>query len=173
MCCIEEKNGFFCVSSSFCSRAAVEEQKSCVSERLALGVCIMLFADTFANILNTETDDFQTEVKTTAGSAANLRLLSEGYIQLAVVQADLLQDAWNGEGSFAGGKTCQGYGAVAALYTEACQIIVRDDSSIINMDDLLGKTVSVGEKESGTEQNAEKISRSQRFYRQHGDESES
>ena len=26
------------------------------------------------------------------------------------------------------------------------------------MDDLLGKTVSVGEKESGTEQNAEKIS---------------
>ncbi|MFQ9151790.1 MAG: TAXI family TRAP transporter solute-binding subunit [Blautia sp.] len=70
--------------------------------------CVSCFADTFANILNTETDDFQTEVKTTAGSAANLRLLSEGYIQLAVVQADLLQDAWNGEGSFAGRKDLPG-----------------------------------------------------------------
>ena len=37
------------------------------------------FADTFANILNTETDDFQTEVKTTAGSAANL-----GCCQMAI-----------------------------------------------------------------------------------------
>ncbi len=122
-----------------------------------LGGVYHIFADTFANVLSTENNDFQIDVKTTAGSAANLRLLSEGYIQLAVAQADLLHDAWNGDGNFADRKTYQGYGAVAALYTEACQIVVREDSSIISMDDLLGKTVSIGEEESGTEQNAGKI----------------
>ena len=122
-----------------------------------LGGVYHIFADTFANVLSTENNDFQIDVKTTAGSAANLRLLSEGYIQLAVAQADLLHDAWNGDGNFADRKIYQGYGAVAALYTEACQIVVREDSSIISMDDLLGKTVSIGEEESGTEQNAGKI----------------
>ena len=47
--------------------------------------------------------------------------------------------------------------AVAALYTESCQIVVRADSGIESMDDLQGKTVSVGENESGTELNAEQI----------------
>ena len=58
-----------------------------------LGGVYHIFADTFANVLSTENNDFQIDVKTTAGSAANLRLLSEGYIQLAVAQADLLHDA--------------------------------------------------------------------------------
>ena len=49
-----------------------------------LGGVYHIFADTFANVLSTENNDFQIDVKTTAGSAANLRLLSEGYIQLAV-----------------------------------------------------------------------------------------
>ena len=37
------------------------------------------------------------------------------------------------------------------LYTEACQIVVRADSDIRSVEDLQGKTVSVGEEESGTE----------------------
>ena len=43
------------------------------------------------------------------------------------------------------------------LYTEACQIVVRADSDIRSVEDLQGKTVSVGEEESGTEKNAEQI----------------
>ena len=73
-----------------------------------LGGVYHIFADTFANVLSTENNDFQIDVKTTAGSAANLRLLSEGYIQLAVAQADLLHDAWNGDGNFADRKTYGG-----------------------------------------------------------------
>ena len=38
------------------------------------------------------------EVKTTAGSAANLRLLSDGYIQMAVAQTDLTNDAYERTG---------------------------------------------------------------------------
>ena len=41
------------------------------------------------------------EVKQTAGSAANLRLLAGGYLQLAVAQSDMAQDAYDGSGRLA------------------------------------------------------------------------
>ena len=40
------------------------------------------------------------EVKTTAGSAANVRLLSQGYLDAAIAQSDIISDAYNGENSF-------------------------------------------------------------------------
>ena len=55
------------------------------------------------------------------------------------------------------GESYQGYRVLAGLYTEACQIVVRKDSGIESLDDLQGKTVSVGESESGTERNALQI----------------
>lgn len=95
------------------------------------------------------------DVKTTAGSAANVRLLSQGYLDAAIAQSDIISDAYNGENSF---KTAyKGYSALAALYTEVCHIVVRADSDIDGVDDLLGKTVSVGEAESGSELNAKQI----------------
>ncbi len=97
------------------------------------------------------------EEKLTAGSAANLRLLSNGYIQLAVAQSDLAADAYNGEGLFEYEDAMNGFGAVAALYPEACQLVVRADSDILTPEDLQGRTVSIGEEESGTAQNAGQI----------------
>lgn len=131
------------------------------SDRLKFGAAAMgggyhALGDTIANLVNTDDSKYELEVKTTAGSAANLRLLSEDYVQLGIAQADMINDAYYGEGSYKD-KSYQGYSAVAALYTEACQIVVRADSGIASVDDLQGKKVSVGEKESGTEQNAEQI----------------
>lgn len=97
------------------------------------------------------------EEKLTAGSAANLRLLSNGYIQLAVAQSDLAADACNGTGLFAYEDAMNGFGAVAALYPEACQLVVRADSDITTPEQLQGRTVSMGEEESGTAQNAAQI----------------
>lgn len=97
------------------------------------------------------------EVKETAGSAANLRLISEGFLQLAVTQGDVLSDAAQGSGVFEGKDYSGGYGALAALYTEACQIIVPKDSPVQSPADLAGLRVSVGEKESGVRKNAQDI----------------
>ena len=97
------------------------------------------------------------EEKTTAGSAANLRLLIGDYLQLAIAQADLAQDAENRTGIFAEEGDEGSFSAVAALYTEACQVVVRADSGIESIEDLQGKTVSIGEEESGSEQNAKQI----------------
>lgn len=115
------------------------------------------FASTFTQLAGKEIDGYTFETRTTAGSVANLRLISDGYIDLAIVQADLLSDAYNATGAFTDKKYQKGYKAVASLYTEACQIVVRNDSGITSVDDLINKTVSVGASESGTEKNAEQI----------------
>ena len=108
-----------------------------------------------ADIIGKETG-LQFDIKKTAGSAANIRLLSEGYLDLAIAQSDVAADAWNGQGAFEGASRT-GYSAVASLYTEYCQIVVRADSDIQSVEDLSGKVVSLGEIESGAELNAEQI----------------
>ena len=114
------------------------------------------FGEQFAALEN-ETSNGTIELRTTAGSAANLRLLTGEYLQLAIAQADLAQDACNQTGIFAEEEDIRGFGAVAALYTESCQVIVRADSDIQSIEDLQGKTVSIGAEESGSEQNALQI----------------
>lgn len=101
--------------------------------------------------------DMLLTVKATAGSAANLRLLSEDYLQLAIAQSDLMNDAYYGTGVFAGQEPRTGCGAVAGLYTEPCQIVVRADSGIETVEDLAGRIVGVGEEESGVVENARQI----------------
>ena len=70
------------------------------------------------------------EVRETAGSAASLRLLSSGYLQMAVVQADMAQDAYNQTGAFAESEVENNFSTVAVLYQEECHIVVRADSGI-------------------------------------------
>lgn len=122
----------------------------------AVGGVYSSFANAFTQVVSQETEDYEFTVKSTAGSAANLRLLSDNYIQMAIAQADLTADACAGKGQFEGDPQTD-YRAIAALYTEACQIIVRADSDIQTPDDLLKKKISVGETDSGSEKNAEQI----------------
>ena len=95
--------------------------------------------------------DLNVEVKVTAGSSANLRLIKEDYIQMGIVQADVMSEdikATKGEPE---------YRAVAGLFTEVVHIVVRADSDITKIRDLRGRIVNVGEEESGTEKNAYQI----------------
>ncbi len=100
-------------------------------------------------------EDYNINIKRTAGSAANMRLLSENYLQMAIVQTDIIDDAWNGRNGFT--EEYRDFGAVAGLFTESCQIAVRSDSDIKSVSDLRAKTVSIGEEESGTAHNARQI----------------
>ena len=115
------------------------------------------YGSELAKLIQAENKNFSFDVKTTAGSAANLRLLREKFLDIAIVQSDTLSNAINGRGVFAAAGPGAGYAAVAGLYTEACQIVVAKDSAIMEIGDLVGKKVSVGERESGVLQNAEQI----------------
>lgn len=107
---------------------------------------------TYANMLR-ELDGGGIEVKQTAGSQANMRLLNEGFVDLAIVQSDVLSEAVNGTGDFEG-EPVSGVRAVAGLYSEAFQLIVRSGSDIYALSDLKGKVMSVGEEGSGVAKNA-------------------
>lgn len=121
-----------------------------------LGGMYQAFGDAYAKILEEAEGLEPLEVKTTAGSAANIRLISDDYIQLTIAQNDMVNDAYAGTGIFEG-ESRENYSAVAGLFTEACQLVVRANSSIERVEDLQGKTVSIGEVESGSEQSAREI----------------
>lgn len=73
------------------------------------------FANAYVSLANKEDFSYKLETRNTAGSAANVRLLSGKYIELGIAQADLVEEAYNGTGEFRD-KAYQGYKAVAALY---------------------------------------------------------
>lgn len=95
-------------------------------------------------------------VKETAGSHANMRLLSEGYIDMAIVQSDVLAEAVDGTEDFSGNPVSS-VRAVAGLYNEAFQIVINPDSGISSIADLKGKRISFGEEGSGVLENAQQL----------------
>ena len=109
------------------------------------------FATTFAEKINGADKTFKIQPKNTAGSHANIRLMEEGFIDLGIVQADILKD------HLMRSRKVSAISAVAGLYTESIQIVVSADSEIRTVADLQNRHVSVGEEESGVLRNAEII----------------
>ena len=58
------------------------------------------FANAYVSLANKEDFSYKLETRNTAGSAANVRLLSGKYIELGIAQADLVEEAYNGTGEF-------------------------------------------------------------------------
>lgn len=76
---------------------------ACSDKTIRLGVAgtggvYQVFGEDYA-ALQAQNGGQKLEVRETAGSAASLRLLSSGYLQMAVVQADMAQDAYNQTGA--------------------------------------------------------------------------
>ena len=67
-----------------------------------IGGIYYTFANAYAGLVNNDAPDYSIEAKKTAGSAANLRLLADGYIDLCIAQNDMIDDAVNGTGTFVG-----------------------------------------------------------------------
>lgn len=85
----------------------------------------------------------------TGASVQNIQQLVAGNYQVAFSLADSAADAVNGTGSFAG--TPQPIRALARLYPNFSQVVVRSDAGITTLADLRGKRVSTGSPKSGTE----------------------
>ena len=110
-------------------------------------------------LANIEKGNLNIRIKETEGSQANLRLIRQKYLDVAIVQNDTLYDAANGFDEYIdnslGDK--RSFSAVCTLYTESVNVIVRKDSGIKSISDLKGKTVSVGKEESGVKHNAKEV----------------
>jgi TRAP transporter TAXI family solute receptor len=90
--------------------------------------------------------------QSTNASVANIRSLAKNEVDLALVQNDVADYGRNGKEAFAEkNEKYTNYMAIAGLYPEVVQIVVRADSNIQTIADLKGKRVVVGAPASGTE----------------------
>jgi TRAP transporter TAXI family solute receptor len=85
-----------------------------------------------------------------AGSIENVRAVISGEIEAGMVQADIAALAYNRQGDFAGLLDAENVRAIAGLYSEKFQLVVRKDAGIETFRDLKGKRISVDELGSGT-----------------------
>ena len=83
------------------------------------------------------------EARATLDGMANLDALAAGQVETAIVEGDLLWQASNGFGPFAG-RPLGDLRALSVLYTESVLLVVRADSPIAGIADLRQHTVSIG-----------------------------
>lgn len=91
----------------------------------------------------------------TPGSIGNLRLIDSGQIESGFAQADLAGWAYDGDKLFAESGPLRRLRAIGSLFPTAAHLIVRADSPIRSLADLRGKTVAIGEADSGSAADAD------------------
>lgn len=109
------------------------------------------FGGAMSKIWNSKIKDMNVTAQTSGASGENIRLINKKEVELALVQSDTLDQAWNAVEAFK--EPLKGMSAVATLYPEIVQVVVRADSPIKTFADLKGKKVGVGAPGSGTEIN--------------------
>lgn len=113
------------------------------------------FGSIVAKVFNEKLDDVQITVASTGASKANIQMIADGDADIALVQNDVMDYAYNGTDLFSDKGAITGFSAMAAAYAEVCQVVASP--SISSIADLKGKRVSVGDAGSGTEFNARQI----------------
>ncbi|MFI4998381.1 MAG: TAXI family TRAP transporter solute-binding subunit [Reyranellales bacterium] len=84
------------------------------------------------------------------GSVANAAAIGAGTAQSGFVQSDVAYWAYSGTGIYDGRPKIDTLRAIANLYPESFQLVVRKGSGIKSVADLRGKRVSLDEPGSGT-----------------------
>ncbi len=114
------------------------------------------FGGAIANIWNTKIANMNVTAQATGASAENLRLISSGDAEFAIVQNDVMDYAYNGSDMFNGQKL-PNLATIGTLYPEVVQIAAANGSSIAKIGDFAGKRISIGDAGSGVEFNATQI----------------
>ena len=109
-----------------------------------------------AEVLNKDIPGMNASAQSTGASVANINMLKDGSVDLAIVQNDITYYAVNGTEMFKD-KKVDGLKGIATLYPETCQAVTLDSSGIKSIADLKGKKVAVGAMGSGVEANARQI----------------
>ena len=109
-----------------------------------------------AEILNKAIPGMNASAQSTGATVANINMLKEGSVDLAIVQNDITYYAVNGTEMFKD-KKVENLRGIASLYPETCQIVTLESTGIKSVADLKGKRVAVGAAGSGAEANARQI----------------
>lgn len=101
----------------------------------------------------TNNTDVAVNALSSEGSKANIESLQNGEAELAFCQTDVATYAYEGKSLFEETGAFTDFSVVCALYQEQVQIVTCDPN-IKSVEDLKGKTVSIGAANSGVYFNA-------------------
>lgn len=110
---------------------------------------------TMGTVLNDILVNSKLTVVSSGASKSNILDIEDGIFELAIVQNDIMDYAYNGTDLFEEDGAFTSFSAVAGVYDETCQIVTS--KNITSIEDLKGKVVNVGDAGSGTEFNATQI----------------
>ena len=114
------------------------------------------FGGAMAQIFNSKIENMNVTAQATGASVENLKLIGKKEAELAIVQNDMTDYAYNGTETFKDGKV-ENVRAIATLYPEIIQIVATEGSGINSIQDVKGKKFSVGAPGSGAEANARQL----------------
>ena len=106
-----------------------------------------------AQVLSEKVDGLSISVQSTGASAANIRLIAKNEADIAIVQNDVMSYAYAGTNLFAESGAVDSFSVVASLYMEQVQIVTMNPD-IKTVEDLRGRSVSIGALGSGVYYNA-------------------
>jgi uncharacterized protein len=112
------------------------------------GGVYQVYGGGLAELLSDELPDSPTTAETTSASVDNLLLVANGDSDVAFSLADSAIDAVRGDERFERPLPVR---ALGTLYPNITQVVAKADSGIETIEDMRGKTVSVGSPGSGTE----------------------
>jgi uncharacterized protein len=102
-----------------------------------------------AAALSKHVPGLQATAEVTGGSVDNLKLIGSGKPYIGLTMADATQDAYRGEGKFAGAKVQ--VRTLMVLYPNRMHVVSIEGRGVNKMSDLKGKRVSTGSPGSATE----------------------
>lgn len=110
----------------------------------------------WAEIVNQTVPGVQVTNQVAGGSAYTARVLGNGEADFAFSANDATYDAYRGENLFEDNPHPE-LRAIAALYPESFHAVVRAESGLSRIEDLVGRTTAVGPPGSGTLLNSRKV----------------
>ena len=103
--------------------------------------------------------------RSSSGPLANLRAVSAGLFDSALVPAPILYMATRGEGAFRGESPVRNVRAIASVYQEALYIVTSRNADIASLSAMKGMRVSIGEAGTGTGEAARAVLAANRIDR--------
>ena len=137
-------------AAGVCSGVSAQELKMILATGGTAGTYYP-FGGVMAKIWNSKIPGVNVTAQATGASAENVRLINKKEVELALVQSDTIDFAYHAKEAFKERLTKMN--AIAVLYPEIVQIVVRGDGNVKSFGDLKGVKTGVGAPGSGTEAN--------------------
>jgi uncharacterized protein len=109
------------------------------------------YGGAMSKIWNSKIPGMNVTAQATGASVENVRLMNKDEVELALVQSDTIDFAFNGTEAFKEKLTKMA--GLAVLYPEVIHVVVRGDLDVKSFSGLRGKKIGVGAPGSGTEAN--------------------